>query len=137
LAPSRELRLRWPGLTAALAVAPVAVVALIGWPVTCWYVATGYREPTYDVFSWEGLLVISGILGAIIAIFGILSTLVGQGLLSGRRRPVIAARVVLGIAAIGSLPIGGFGVVWLPALVLSFAAAAPARGWAPQPMSSR
>jgi hypothetical protein len=121
LATSTELRLRWPGLTAALAVAPVAAVAVFGWPVTCWYVATSYREPTYELFSWEGIVVISAIMGALIAILGIVSSLVGQGLVSGRRRAVIAARVVLGLVTIGLLLVGWIGVAWLPALVLSFA----------------
>ncbi len=138
LAPSPELRLRWSGLTAALAVAPVAAVAVFGWPVTCWYVATSYREPTYELFAWEGIVVISAIMGALIGILGIVSTLVGQGLVSGRRRTVIAARIVLGLVTIGLLLVGWIGLIWLPALLLSFVAdTSRTTSEQPQLMSSR
>ena len=118
-APAPVRRLRWPRLTAAFAAAPVVIPVAVFWAAGCVYIAVGFEQPTYDLFAWDEWVVILAVLGAIGLVLGLVSTLVASALWSGRRRGVLAARWILGLVALATSPVY-VGLLWLPALVLSF-----------------
>ena len=124
------IRLRWPRLTAGLAAAPVVVSVAVMWTVGCFHVAFAYEERTYDMFSWDESVAIIAFFGGFGVIVGVLSTLVACALWSGGRRGVIASRCVL-LLVVVVLAASGAGVLWLPALILSFVTAPDdeTRGW--------
>lgn len=112
--------LRYPRATYAATVAPVLVPGLGLALVTCAVVGIGYREPSYSLFGWDEMVVITLTLAAFSAAATMIAAVVASSLVS--RAPVrrTIARVVLIVAVVGGLPAGGAGLVLAPAVVLAF-----------------
>lgn len=112
--------LHYPRITAALIMAPVAIVgAAILW-AGVWDVGVGYRRPHMSMWSWDGAAELWTMLLGVIAVALAISTVTALAVLSRHRRARYSGIVVLLAAVVGLSFAGGMGLAWLPGLLAGF-----------------
>lgn len=111
--------LRFPRATAALLVGPVLAAGALLMAMLTHEVALGYRYATSSPFSYDDVVVLTAIVGAVatglVAVAGGLASWAR----SRERSQRCTARVIVGAIVLG-LGMFGVGLVWLPALVVMF-----------------
>lgn len=118
-ADRRQSDLRWPLATAVALVAPVAVGGMLIVGLFSVSVAVGFREATVSIFTWRDLVVGTAIAGGITLTLTALACAIASGLASSGPTRMLAVGVLAALVVLGIVGAAGYGLVWLPALLLA------------------
>ena len=110
--------LQYPRLTAALVLAPTALVGSALVAVLVANLAVGYRRARLDMFSWDDWLGITLVVGGIALFAHLVFALIAVAVTSEADSSRFVGRVALFLAA-GGLALCGAGLLWFPAAVFA------------------
>lgn len=115
----RHSALRWPRATAVALLAPVSLGGLVIVVLLSGGVAVGFREAAVSLFTWGDAVVATATAAGVTLLLTALGCAIARGLASTGASRAASLAVLAVVVAFGAVATAGFGLVWLPALLLA------------------